>query len=244
MAYHSYRSRRSVKRLSSKSKKNFFITLFIVGLLLYSTINWVLPFFINSLGVVKNTIQPPKKAVIQASENSTLAPPVLNIPYEATSSAKIDIKGYGTPDSKVKLYLDENDIQTVDVSDDGSFIFANIELNLGTNNIYGKTVDEEDKESLPSKTIKLIYDNEKPSLVIFEPEDGKTIQGGDKKVKISGKTDPGSHIFINGTQAIVDSEGKFNTELPLNDGDNIIVIKSQDEAANSVEIERKAIYTP
>lgn len=244
MAYHSYRSRRSIKRLSNKSKRNFFVTLFIVGLLLYSTITWVLPFFINSVGVVKNTIQPPQKTVTQSSNTSPLAPPVLNIPYQATNSAQVNIKGYGIPNTKVRLYLDDQNKETVQVTENGSFTFNNIELSLGTNNIYGTTVDEEDKESLPSKTIRLIFDNEKPSLTISEPNDGKVIQGGDKKVKVLGKTDPNINVFVNDTQAIVDKDGNFTVDQSLNDGDNIISIKAADEAANTIEVQRKVIFQP
>lgn len=239
-----YRSRRSVKRLARRSRRNFILTLVLVGILIYSTITWVLPSFIGTLGFLKNTIQQPQKTITKPSENSALAPPVLNIPYEATNTAAVDIKGFGTPNSKVKLYIDDNPEQTVDVSGDGSFNFEDVSLNLGTNNIYGKTLDDTEKESLPSKTIKLFYDNEKPPLTIFEPEDGRKIAGGDKKVKVSGKTDPGVKVFVNETQVIVKSDGSFGMDQPLNDGDNIISIKAVDSASNITDIQRAVIYQP
>lgn len=232
-----------MKRLARKGRRNLIITLILVAILVYSMLNWVLPFFIGSIGVIKNTVKPSQKKVSQNS-NPILAPPVLNIPFEATNSAQIDISGYGTPNSKVKLYLDDEAKETTDVKDDGSFTFRNISLSLGTNNIYGTTVDDNNKESLPSKTIKLIYDNEKPALTISEPNDSKVIQGGDKKVKIAGKTDPGVHMFINNTQVIVDKDGNFSTDQPLNDGDNTITIKAVDIASNTTEEQRKVTYNP
>lgn len=239
-----YQSRRTARRLVRKSSRNFVITLILVALLAYSTLFWVLPFFINSLGTVKNIVKPSQKTVVQSPNTSPLAPPILNIPYVATNSAQIDIKGYGTPNSKVRLFLDDESKQAAEVAEDGSFTFNNVDLSLGTNNIYGTTVDEEDKESLPSKTIRLIFDNEKPSLNINEPNDGKVIQGGDKKVKVSGKTDSNMNVFVNDTQAIVDKDGNFNIDQSLNDGDNIISIKAVDEAANTTEIQRKVIFNP
>lgn len=243
MAYR-YHSRRSVKRIARRSRRNFLITLIIIAALAYSTVTWVLPSFINSVGFVKNVIKPSQRTLSQSSENTALAPPVLNIPYEATNTAQIDIKGFGTPNSKIKLFIDDDPKQTINVSSDGSFDFEKVLLNLGTNNIYGKTINERGDESLPSKEVKLIYINEKPSLNINEPEDGKKIQGGDKKVKVSGKTDPGVQVFVSGNQVIVDRDGNFSIDLSLDEGDNTISIKAVDAASNSIEIQRRINYTP
>lgn len=239
-----YYSRRTTRRLAQKSKRNFIITLVIVGVLLYSTITWVLPTFIGSIAFVKNITNPPKETSQPVSENSNLAPPVLNIPYEATNTAQINIGGYGTADSKVRLYIDDKQISETKISEDGSFAFENVDLAIGTNNIYGITLDSNNKESLPSKTIKLYYSSEKPSLSISEPEDNKTIQGGDKKVKVAGKTDPDVKVFINGTQVIVNGDGNFSTEIPLNEGDNQLTISAQDRAMSKTEQQRKVIFQP
>lgn len=242
MAYR-YRSRRSAKRLARKSKRSFIITLIIIGALIYSTVTWILPNFINGIGLLKNIIKPPQKTIVRPSGNAALAPPVLNIPYEATNTAQINIPGFGTPNSKVELFIDDDLKQTVDVTNDGSFDFENVFLSLGTNNIYGKTLDEQGRESLPSKVVKIIYDSEKPPLSINEPEDGK-IQGGDKKVKVAGRTDSGVKIFINDTQVIVDKDGNFAFDQALNDGENSIFIKAIDTASNITEEERRVTYIP
>lgn len=233
---------RAVRRLAKKSKRSFIITLSLIVILGYLTIAWILPAFIGAVGSVKNIVKPPK--VITKTEFSNVAPPTLNIYFEATNSSQLDIAGYATPNSKVKLFLDDNLEETVDVSPEGTFIVENIALNLGANNLYGKTVDEKDNESLPSKTIKLLFDNEKPTLSINEPEDDKKIQGGDKKVKISGKTEPEAQVFINDSRVIVDKDGNFSSEQTLNDGDNTFTVKAQDSAANYHEVQRKVTYTP
>lgn len=230
--------------MARKSQRNFIITLLLIGILIYATFTWVLPSFIGGVGFIKNTINPSKKTVTQLSETGTLAPPVLSIPFEATNSSEIDIKGFTTPDSKVKLYLDDDPKETVDVAGDGSFTFESVTLTLGTNNIYGKTLDDKGQESLPSKIIKIIYDNEKPSLTINEPEDNKKIQGGDKKVRVAGKTEPGVKVYINDTQVIVGGDGNFGIDQPLNEGDNTITIKAQDPASNTTEIQKRVNYTP
>ena len=97
---------------------------------------------------------------------------------------------------------------------------------------------------MPSKTLKITYDNEKPVLEISEPEDGKLIKGGDKKVKVSGKSSTDAQVFVNGTRIVLGNEGGFTTDMSLNDGENTITIKAQDNASNNVELERKVIYEP
>lgn len=242
MAY--YRSKRSVKRLARKAKRNFAVTLILIAVLFFVTLQWILPTFITGIGFIKAVVKPASRYTDSVTENASLAPPVLNIPYEATNTAQIDIFGFSSPGSKVKLYVDDTEKQTIDVSPDGSFIIQNVTLSLGTNNIYGKTLDDQGKKSLPSKLIRLNFDNEKPGLTVNEPEDNKKIQEGDRKVKISGSTEIGAKILINGTQTIVDKDGKFSTDLSLNDGDNLISIKSRDLASNETEIQRKVTYTP
>lgn len=239
-----YRSRYKARKLAKRSRRNFVVTLFLIALLIYATLAWLLPFIINSVGFIKGNLSPTKKIVAESPENSSLAPPVLNIPYEATNTAQINIKGYGTSNSKVEIFLDDSKKDIVDVSEDGTFEFKNIELVIGTNNIYGKSVDEKNKESRPSKTFKIIYDNEKPKLDIGEPEDGKKIQGGDKKIKIAGKTEMGAQIYINDSQIIVDKDGNFSSEQSLNEGDNNFNIKAIDKASNSSEVQRRVIYNP
>lgn len=220
------------------------MTLFLIALLTYATITWILPSLINGIGFVKNSISPSQKVITDTLKDSSLAPPVLNIPYEATATAQIDIKGYATANSKVNLYLDDQLKSTLDVSGEGDFTFQNISLVLGTNNIFAKTLDEQGLESLPSKTTRVIYDNEKPSLILNEPEDNKEIQGGDKKVRFKGLTEPGVKVFINDNQVIVDKDGAFVSDQTLNDGDNNFNIKAYDKALNFQEISRKVIYVP
>ena len=121
--------------------------------------------------------------------------------------------------------------------EDGSFNFENVPLSLGTNNISCKTVDENNKISLPSKTLRVVFDNEKPLLKITEPEDGKNISG-EKRIKVVGNTEPGAKIIVNSTQIVVASQGSFSSEQTLTDGENIFNIKAIDTASNFTEIKR------
>ena len=63
-------------------------------------------------------------------------------------------------------------------------------------------------------------------------------------MKISGKTEVGAKIIINGNQVIVNSEGNFSSDNILNDGENIFNIKAVDSASNYAEISRVVNFTP
>src|SRR3989344_1694900 len=121
-----YRTR-SARRFARKSRSKFFATFIISGLLIYVTIFWLLPFLINGLGTIQNAINPPKKGE-NISENPTLAPPVLNIPFEATNSAQIDVSGFATPETKIRIYVDDELKDDVTSAKDGSFTVRNINL--------------------------------------------------------------------------------------------------------------------
>lgn len=235
--YRSY----SAKRLIRKSRRNLIITSLLIIGLLYATISWALPSFINMLGAVNNIIKPQAKEVNQI--NSTLAPPILSIPFEATNTARINMSGYSNPNSKVKIFVDDKEVKTVDVLADGSFLAKEIELSLGTNTIFAKSIDEEEKESLNSKAFKIILDSEKPPLNVSEPEDNKNVTG-ERRLKIAGETEPGVQVFVNGIQAIVNKNGKFSLDVQLNDGENNFTIKAIDKASNSEEISRRVVFQP
>lgn len=207
--------------------------------LLYVLFQWVLPLFVGELSIFSKSS--PKN---EAEETVSLAPPVLNIPYEATNTATITIQGFATAQTKVKIYLDDSLVSEVNSQSDGSFVSGSISLLEGTNNIYGKTSDEKNKESLPSKRIQVIYSSEKPKLEITEPQDNQEIKGGDKKVLVRGTTDPGSELTINGFRVIISSDGTFSSEVGLSEGDNTITIAASNEVGNITSMEKRVKYIP
>ena len=208
---------------------------------IYALVAWGLPFIIGQLSFLNKRDKPIDVEALKIDE--AIAPPVLYIPYEATNSASISISGYAAPLSKVELYIDEEIKSQVNTDSEGKFETAPVALNLGTNNINAVTINDKDKKSLPSKNIKLYYSNEKPELSVSEPGDGAEIKGGDKKVRVAGKTEANNSVTVNGSMVIVDSEGNFQTVVALNDGDNTLKIIASNSFGNTNETERKVKYT-
>ncbi len=236
---HRYRPR-SIRRLEKKAKRNLILSTIVFLIFSFFLITWGLPTLIGGLSFLNKFKQTTPTETI---EDTGLAPPVLNIPYEATNSANIKISGYATKNSQIEIYFDDSLQETIQTSGDGSFETGNLELREGTNNIHAITVNN-DKKSLPSKTIKLLFSKEKPKLEVIEPPDNYQISSGDKKVKVSGKVDNQNPVTVNGTTVIVSSDGNFSTEISINEGDNTIEIIATNNFGNLSKIERKVVYTP
>jgi hypothetical protein len=242
--YSSYRSYpsykpRSVRRTENKAKNKLAFTIIFAVIFLAIFVIWGLPALIGGLTIFNQVKSGPKQ---NAKVDEAIAPPTLNIPYDATNSAQIRISGYSAPNSKVEIYFDSDLKTTVVTGVDGSFNTDTLELGLGRNNIYGQTVGSGGSKSLPSKTIQLDYSNEKPNLTVESPNDGTTIVGGDKKISVSGKTNPQDSITVNGMQLIVSGDGSFSTNVNLNTGQNTITIVATDTVGNTNQIQRSVIF--
>lgn len=229
--------------MERKSRKNLLLTLLICGVLLFVLFVWFIPTFINSLSLLNRFKQSPKTTK-PVSENALLAPPVLNIPYEATNTAAIVVRGYTTADTSVEIYLNDELKSATKSTPDGSFLSDPITLDLGKNSLSGKTIDTNGNKSYGSKPIIITFSNEKPILEITDPQDNQVVIGGDKKVTINGKTNQEKEITIsiNGNRVIVSSDGNFSQSVTLNEGDNNISITALDKAGNTTEVVRKVTY--
>ena len=237
-----YYKPRSVRKNESKTRKKLIWSLIISIALLFIILRYVLPALVGNLSYINKFKS--NSTVTPISEGVKLAPPVLNIPYEATNTASIKVKGFATANAKVKIFLDDNLVSTITADQDGSFVTEPINLSVGTNNIYGKTMSEVGNDSLSSKTIQILYSNEKPMLQISEPPDGKEIKGGDKKVKVVGQTDVDNDLTINGTKIILNGDGHFSTDINLNDGENNLMVVATNSVGNFTTLQIKVTYTP
>lgn len=240
MPYHS----RSVRKIASRSKRKFFISLFLIIFLSYATLKWLLPGVIDGIFSFNSIYKTPKQNEKLSVENAILAPPTISAPFEATNSSQITIHGFAGSNTKVKIFFDDALVDTVITSPDGIFSTKNLRLNVGTNNIYGRTVDDEGKESLASKTYQLIFDNQKPELILLDPKPDEIIAREDQgRLFIKAKTELDAKAFINNTQQIITANGEFQTFIPLQEGENIFTVKAIDQAGNINEIIKTLKYS-
>lgn len=233
----------SVRRHERKLRNRLIFSLIVSLVIIYLVLFWGVPTIIDQLSTLRGDSKiTPKPA---SDSGLILAPPTFDLPFEATNSASIKLKGYSTPNSKVEIYLDDSLVDSAQAAENGSFQSKEIELNLGTNNFHGISTDERDNKSLPSKEIKLIFSSEKPPLSVLQPIDSQQFTQ-ERKILISGKTDPskGITVKVNDSRVILDAHGNWQDYLELKNGDNIITIEAKDSAGNLSQITRKVTFTP
>ena len=83
-----------------------------------------------------------------------------------------------------------------------------------------------------------------PLLVVFAPDNGSVIESS--AVILSGKTDRGSQVTLNGQGIFVDADGLFQEELVLEPGVNAVSLRTINrfQKEKSVVLSVEAHYTP
>ncbi|MBU1033872.1 hypothetical protein KKI22_02860 [Patescibacteria group bacterium] len=224
-------SSRLVKREKSKIQKQTFLFVFfgIVFLLLF--IFLIVPGLIRIFFSIIDKDSP-------FEEKDTVPPqvPVLStIPFEATYSANLNLRGFAEPKSKVVFLLNSEKNAEIDVAEDGQFEYE-INLNDGENELSIFGVDEMGNESLKTRSYLITRDSEAPSLEIEEPKDGTKIElKKNRTLTIKGKTEAEAKVLINGRLVLADKEGNFSSNYYLNEGKNELKFEVTDKAKNKTE---------
>ena len=234
------------KSLEKKSKRSLLITsvgiiLFIIIIIIFG--QSALVNFSILLGRGKdsqNTLDSDK-----ISTDIIISAPELSSQLDATNSAKIDINGSIFTDLKVqiRLYRQDELIDVIDINEENSFTFKDIELIEGSNKLKSVAVYK-GKTSENSNILTINYLKNNPTLNIEYPKDGISLSGGNTAITIKGKTDSGNTVSVNGYKAIIKSDGNFTYDLTLTSGENKIKIVSTDKAGNNTEQEIKINYSP
>jgi bacillopeptidase F len=174
-----------------------------------------------------------------------VATPILNPLPQATNSAQIVISGRSSKGYQVLLYVNSSNVDQVNADENGNFVFSE-NLTSGDNQIKAKA-ETNNKQSDFSDTIDVTLKNSPPTLDVSSPSDG---QGFNKNqvntgntINVTGKTDAGVSVTVNGFWAVVDDGNNFSYTLPLQNGDNQIKIVAVDQAGNKAEKDLKVNFS-
>jgi hypothetical protein len=243
MAYDYSRSRTSrLQKIEDKKNTHQAIlltslTVFIIALLLVFGVP-VMTKFAIFIGDLRST-----NSTTEENQNETfLTAPTLYQDFEATNSAKITVKGYALPNSKIKLEINGRSL-TETAATNGDFKFANVLLDGGDNKITAYMVADE-KESEPSKQVVITYDATPPTLIVDTPQDGQKFFDFDKDIDIKGTSEPDVQLSVNGHYLIVGTNGTFSTSMTLENGDNQVIVEAEDKAGNRTKSELTIQYLP
>ena len=227
------------RRLESQSRKNLFLSVLAIIVVLVLLVKFGIPLLVNfSLFLSGQKTDESSKS----TSSTYLSPPVLNQTANATNSAEFIITGTGVKNGEIDLYVNDSLSDKKETEDNGNFSFI-ITLKIGDNKIKTKA-KKDDRESDFSNELDVAYKSAPPSLSVDSPTDGQKFEKDQNTARVSGKTDSGIRVTVNGFWAVIDENNNFSYNLPLQNGDNIIKVVAQDQAGSITEKEIKVTYSP
>lgn len=178
----------------------------------------------------------------QQAAQTILFPPLLDPVPTATNSSFLKISGSGQPETTVSLYVNEAEGRKMSIAKDGTFSFASVRLAEGANTISAKILDDKNNMSDLSNVVSIIMKKTPPSLDVTSPSDNQTISDDNNIVNVSGKSDSDTTVTVNDRLVVVQSDGSFTYQYPLNQGENKLKIVATDVAGNQTIIDRTVKY--
>lgn len=208
-------------------------------LLLVLVVLFGLPFLVRFsifLGDIKNR----KDSEVKEKVLPPL-PPRLVVPFEATNSAGLVIKGVAEAGVVVELLKSDVSLGKTEVADDGEFVFAGIVLEEGENVFNALAMTEDGGSSEISKPVTVTYDYTTPKLEMVNPMESSVKVDSDG-FDVMGKSEKGVSVLVGGQVAMVDDEGNFKLRKQLNVGKNEIEIIVSDVAGNETRKKVEITY--
>jgi flagellar hook assembly protein FlgD len=123
--------------------------------------------------------------------------------------------------------------QPVTLNEDGSFQHELL-LEEGDNLIHIAATDDVGNVTTHER---LVHLKTKPPLLELDVAEGTTF--GDSALQLTGRTDAGATVIVNGQVVPVSTLGDFQVTLNLFQGDNIIQAEARDQAGNVTTLTRR-----
>lgn len=235
-----YRSRLA-RRESRKMMGQSLFFLLLTGGIIFGLFKWGLPALVQLagfLGDINSSSEPIENV-------DTIAPytPVLDIGFEATTSAEISVRGYGESGTSILLFNNGMKVGEALADQEGEFEILDVRLKDGPNELKAQAIDEAGNESPLSQSRFIDYDETAPEVVITTPTlIGDKFETDEQILEIEGKSDIGARVFVNDRLARLGSGGEFSSSVSLNEGENTITLKAVDKAGNESVEEFKVTY--
>ena len=227
------------KNTVKNTKKTIFLSILGIVILLFLLFRFGIGLIINfSLFLSGSKDQ---QGLTGQNTLNYIAPPTLNPLPNATNSAYLIISGKSAKDITIELFINDENIDKVQTDKNGNFSFSQ-NLKNGDNQIKTRALYK-DKKSDFSNTFNIILKNSNPTLDINSPTEGQSFKKDQNSVNVTGKTDQGVSVTINGFWAVMEDSNNFSYILSLQNGDNDIKIVAIDQAGNKTEKSIRVNYS-
>lgn len=237
------RSRLS-KNFEKKSKNTLYLSILGILIVLFLLFRFGIDILVSFSSFISGS-RNSQSSQSNPNQINYIAPPILNPLPVATNSAQIVISGTASKDQTIYLYINNIQVDQIQTDKNGIFVF-NESLKNSDNQIKAK-VQNNGKQSDFSNTFDVVLKNSLPTLDVSSPPDGQKFDknsiGSGNSISVSGKTDQGVNVTVNGFWAVVDDSNNFSYTLPLQNGDNQIKIIAVDQAGNKSEKDLKVNYS-
>lgn len=231
--------RRSLKQ----SKKQLYGSLIGIVLVIFITLNFG-PYLIGAVGSAIDLISGKSNQSSNIKTDGSLEPPLLDPLPQATPSDFINISGRSFyPEGEVELFVNGSKFKSAQIDDSLDFNIKDVKLEPGENVFKVRIIIGERKSDF-SQDYKIAYLKDKPKLEVEFPQDGASFSKADQEISVRGKTDPENTVKVNDFIAIVDSDGNFSYVYKLKDGENKLVISSENPAGQLSTKEIIVSYSP
>ena len=212
-------------------KRIVFLNLGTLSVIIFTYL-WMLFFLSNVNGFWE--LFKGKEVYEQKDTIPPISPYIDPIP-DAITGDNIVVSGRSEPAVKIILFVDGTSQSEVVTDNEGSFAFNNILVGLTPTKIQVMAKDDAGNQSAKSREYSIIQDKEIPTIEIITPKKGETFKSTERTYKVTGKTESGASVYVNGQVSITDDEGNFSENIALRDGGNEIKIKAIDKAGNELE---------
>ena len=209
-----------------------------ISLLIVIVLYFWMVFFISNVGSFWDLFR--KKEIYVNKDTIAPPPPFISEIPKATKNDSTDITGKSEAGIKITLYTEGSKTSESTSDSQGTFSFTGVRVGIFPTTIYATATDESGNESNKSQVYTIVKDDTPPKLEVINPKNGEEIKATEHAYRITGKTEPGVTISVNGQLAIINQDSEFGVSVRLEEGDNLLEIKALDIAQNET-IEKRFV---
>lgn len=234
----------NIKKIDWTSYKTLFVRVFLIILIPLLMYFWGLA-IISNIANFWDIFTPVSKGTFSQDlgQETPVLPPTISALPKAVKDPKIVISGFTQEGMQVEIFLNGDKIALVRSDKKGQFSFDGAALNEGENEIYVKAKNALRVESGPSEKVTIKYLNKPPFLELTNLEDNADLRQPTNNFTLTGKTEPGVSVAVNGSFVFVDNNGSFSFQLALPDGSSAVTAIATDDAGNQATITRNVTFT-
>ena len=247
IAGYSYSPRETIAKNQQKAYRRIFIvgSIIIISLILiFKNIDVVIEKITNISHTFDNEEELKTQEPLSLAQDNLLWTPQIDPLPATTNQKKIAITGSAYQGIQVELFFNGESVSIDDLDENKKFEFTDLNLMSGENTIAVRSIKNDGVKSDLSQETKITLDLKPADLEITTPSEGQKFGSENQKIKVVGKTDADAKVYVNDHVVILQSDGTFEYQITLKEGENTIKVKAVDPAGNEMVKEIKVTFDP